>query len=156
MDYLGLFSPLNEPWQWAYFIEVEGLESWEAISDEIFSRNGDRVDDITQSTTRFYGRTNYNPKPRGQHPLRLMNVELDVWEGVNVGVNEYYDIHDKIFDGKDDVWYMGQYSPANENYHWAYFYWFDSWELLNEMSIASFRTTGHPEMLKTICTRNYR
>ncbi len=155
-DFLGLFNPLNESWQWAFFVEVEGLEDWETISDEISTRSVERVDDFTAHITRFYSRIDHNPKPRNQRPLRLINVELDVWDGINVGIKEYHDAHVRTFEGQKDVWYMGQYSPANEDYTWAHFYWFDSWKRANEMSIASFRSISRPERLRILCTRNYR
>ena len=137
-------------------MEVEDLEDWETISDEISNRNFERVDDFTAHITRFYNTMNYNPKPKNQRPLRLINVELDVWEGINVGIKEYHDAHVRTFEGQKDVWYMGQYSPANEDYTWAHFYWFDSWERMKEMSIASYRSISRPERLRILCTRNYR
>ena len=155
VELLGLFQPLSEGWNWAYIIETDDLEKWEDVKDEVSRRYFDKRENITQSITRIYTALAYNPRPKNLGNLKYLWVELDLWEGINVGIKEYFDAHVQVFEGKEGVWFMGQYVPWNDEYNWVHFYWFKSVTHMIDMSIDSHRATGRPDRITLILTRLY-
>jgi hypothetical protein len=158
VELIGLFRPRTEPWNWAYFIAVnppDTMGTWQKVSDEIDRRNYALRDSISQSFMRWYSENYFNPRPENLEQLKFLQIELDVWEGINVGVKEYFDAHVKVFEGQEGVWYQGQYRVWNEPYNWANFYWYRDWSRMLAMSDASWRVTGQPDRIPILIIRNY-
>jgi hypothetical protein len=152
---LGLFKPLNEPWQWAHLFEADSMDEWQSVIDEVDKIHFKKREQIVQNNLRVYSRREYNPRPKNLNNMRFVNVELDVWEGVNVGIKEYHDAHVDMFKGLKGVWYMGQYSPANEPFNWAHLYWYDTHQSWREAIDICYRSMGRPERIKTLIGRTY-
>jgi hypothetical protein len=155
VELLGLFKPLNEPWNWAYFIKVNNPETKHIVSDEIDRRYRAKRDNITQSFYRFYSPTYYNPKPENAGDLKYLQVELEKWEGINVGIREYHDAHVIAFERQEGAWYQGVYPAWTDHYNWAYFYWFRDLKRMSELSEIVWRATGQPARASLINIRNY-
>lgn len=158
VELIGLFRPRNELWNWAYFIEVQPpntMGTWQNISDEIERRYHAKRNDVSQSIMRWYSNNFYNNKPENLGELKYLQIELDVWEGIDIGVREYFDAHVKVFDGQEGVWYQGAYRVWNDPFNWANFYWFRDWGRALAMSNASWRATGQPYILPIINVRSY-
>jgi len=152
---LGLCKPHSEAWNWAIFIETNSMESWHNLLDQFDSKLGKKCESITQNFFRVYQRFEYNPPPKTIHKMRFLNLELDVWEGIDVGIKEYFNAHVKMFDGLENIWFMGQYVPVNENYNWAHFYWYDTQRNFSEASEICYRAMGRPNRIKILVARTY-
>ncbi len=151
----GLLKPLNEPWQWAHLIEADTMETWQNIIDVIDGRCLHERENIVQNNLRIYSRREYNPKPKNLNKMRFLNVELDVWEGLDVGIREYFDAHVDMFKGLNGIWFMGQYAVWNDPFNWAHFYWYDTQKNWREASELCFRAMGRPERIRTFLGRTY-
>lgn len=152
---LGLFKPLNEPWQWAHLIEVDTMETWQNIIDEIDGRYLHERENIVQNNLRIYSRREYNPKPKNLNKMRFLTVELDVWEGLDVGIKEYFDAHVDMFKALNGIWFMGQYTVWNDPFNWAHFYWYDTQKNWREAEEICFRAMGRPERIRSLIARTY-
>jgi len=152
---LGLFKPISEPWNWAYFFEADNMGSWQTVIDEIEEKNFHNRGNITQNITRLYTRQAYNPKPKNLGPMRFLNVELDVWEGINVGIKEYFDAHVNMYQDVEGIWFMGQYAVWNEPYNWAHFYWYDNHKNWKHAMDLCFGAMGRPDRITTLLGRTY-
>jgi hypothetical protein len=155
VELFGLFRPRTEPWNWAYFIGVDLGDTWQQVSDEVDRRYHTKQDNITQSINRWYSYNYVNPKPNNFDQLKYFQIELDVWEGINVGVKEYFDVHTKIFEGQEGVWYQGQYHVWNDPFNWAQFYWFRDRVRMRALSDACWRATGQLTRTPIIVIRHY-
>lgn len=155
VDLIGLFMPLSEPWNWAYFIKVDSAETKQNIFDEISSRYFTKRENITQSFARCYTNNFYNPKPEAQEPLKFMQIELDIVDGIDPGLKQHHDARCRVFEGQEGVWYQGQYRVWSEPYNWAYFFWYRSWARMHVMSDASWRAVGQPINVPIINARSY-
>jgi hypothetical protein len=155
VNLLGLFKPLNESWNWAQFFEADDMDCWQNVIDEVEKRYHDNRENIIRDKFRFYSQRNYNPKHKNLGPMRFLNIELDVWEGINIGIKEYFDAHVKIFEEIDGVWIMGQYSIWNEHFNWAHLYWYDTHQHWDHACDVCWRSMGRPERVKELVGRTY-
>jgi hypothetical protein len=112
-------------------------------------------ENITQNFFRAYQRFEYNPPPKNLNKMKFLQIELDIWEGIDIGIKEYYNAHVKMFEKLKTIWFMGQYAPINENYHWAHFYWYDTPKNFSEASEICFRAMGRPTRITMMVIRTY-
>jgi hypothetical protein len=158
VNLLGLFQPQTESWNWTYFIEVttpNTMNTWQKVVDEVNHRNKANRENITNNSVRWYHEIYTNPKPAQTDELKYLQIELNIWDDINIGIKDYHNAHITAFKGQKDVWYQGNYRVWNEPYHSANFYWFKDWIRMREMSDISWRLTGQPERVKMINIRNY-
>lgn len=126
VELFGIFRPLNEKWNWTYIIRTDDLAKWRQIDDEINEKYHKSRENITQTMTRIYTARAETPKPKNLGVMNYFLEEMEVWEGVDVGLDEWYDMEVKVFDKKEGIWFMGQYGPWNCAYNWTHFMMFDT------------------------------
>ena len=152
IELYGLFRPLIDDWQWTFFSGVDSLDKWEELIEGLEGQNGQ----ITKSSNRIFLLNSFNPKPRNIEDLNYLEIELSIWDGINIGVKNYYDSLVRVFNNKEGAWYMGLYQPANEEFNWANFFWYKSLNYLSFMDIESYKVTGRPENMKLGLERLYK
>jgi hypothetical protein len=145
VELFGLFKPLNEPWNWAYFLRVDTPEAMHNIGEEIDRRYETKRDNISQSFYRFFTPYYDCPKSEKLDQLKYLQIEFELWEGINVGIKEYHNSHVMAFEGQEGAWYQGVYRPWTDHYNWAYFYWFRDIKCMSTMSDTVWRASGQPE-----------
>jgi hypothetical protein len=155
LNFIGLFRPLNEPWNWAHFIGTDERDLYKSVTNEIDRKYKAKRDDITQSFVRHYSRSYDNPTCENIEQLSLLQIELDVWQGIDVGIKEYHDAHVQVFENQKGAIYQGQYRVWNDPFNWAHFYWFRDWKRALEMSDLSWRATSQPQRVSLLNTRSY-
>ncbi|MBD3206209.1 hypothetical protein GF319_07680 [Candidatus Bathyarchaeota archaeon] len=144
-ELLGLYIPLTENWHWTYLLNVDELETWQKVEETIEKKYLVFRDQITQKINRVYVERIRTPKPKNNNPMKYLEIELSVWDGIDKGIQRYFNSISEIFRENENCWLLGQYAPASERYNWAHFFMYKSMRDLTEMDIISGRAVGRPE-----------
>lgn len=144
-ELLGLYIPLTEEWHWAYLLDVDELETWQKVDEEVEKNYQAKRDQITQKINRVYVERIRNQDPKHSKPMKYLEIELSVWDGIDKGIQQYFDLISDVFHEKENSWLIGQFAPASERYNWAHFFMYESMRDLTEMDIISGRAVGRPD-----------
>ena len=158
IEFLGLYKPLNEGWNWAYFLKTDNLDKWRKLDNEINKLYADMNDNVTSTMTRiFEGSDQFKqpPIPKNRDSLNYFVEEVQLWAGVDLGVREYYSEQCELFEGVEGAWLFGLYVPWSEGLNWAFVYMFDSLSRYFDLQIEWLRRYGRPENLISSAMRIY-
>ena len=125
VELFGIYRPLNESWNWAYIIRTDDFVKWKQIDDEINGKYRGKRENITQTMTRIYTANAETPQPENMGVMKYFLEEMEVWDGWDIGLIDWYNLEVKVFDKKEGIWFMGLYQPWNSAYHWTHFMMFD-------------------------------
>ena len=120
------------------------MEKWNIVAEESEKNYQDR-ENITQIQNRIYVERASNPLKEKLSNLKILELELILWDGINLGSHEYFQSLSKVFNDIEGVWFMGQYGPANDPYNWAHCFMYDSISRMTEMDVETFKSVGRPK-----------
>lgn len=152
VELLGIYRPLNENWNWAYIIRIDDLYTWRQIDNEINERYFEIRENITHSMARIYEARGETPKPENIDAMNYFLEEMEMWEGIDVGLEEWYNMEVKVFDKAEGIWFMGQYAPFNEGYNWTHFMMFDTMKRLRPLQMMCYNAYGRQE--RVLCSES--
>ena len=127
-ELIGLYKPLNEPWNWTSFMKVDTLEKWRIVEKEAHSLYPDVDDNVSQSMSRFYWGLDTGrqlPHIRNSESLKYLVMDLCLCN-VDLGIQEYYAQRCEQFTGLEGAGLLGLYRPLSESWNWALIKLFDS------------------------------
>jgi hypothetical protein len=159
VDFLGLFSPTNEAWNWVYLFKTESMGKHREISRETEELFGGRPEGFSSTLWRMYEK--YDPLNLDQKPSKsewkpFVFAVLFQNNGVHDDFKEKDEIVTDLFEGRAGVEYLGLYAPRNEGWHGAYFFMADSWQVGDELEAQIVELCrAHPEKFVKIITREY-
>jgi len=145
VEFFGIYKPLNEAWNWAYIIRVDGLSKWRQIDEEVYEKHRESRSNITQTMTRIYEARAETPKPEATEAMKYFLEEGEMWEGIDVGLEEFYDMEVRVFENKEGIWFMGQYAPYNEGWNWAHLMMFDTMQRFRSLMMMCYDAYGRPD-----------
>ncbi len=128
VELIGLYRPLNEPWNWAHFIKVGRLEKWGVVDCEVRRLYTDFNRCVSSSMSRFYWGidTGRQPPPiRDPRSLRYLVMDLSMCY-ISQGILEYYAQRCEQFAGLEGAGLLGLYQPLSESWNGALIKLFDS------------------------------
>ncbi len=157
IEFLGLYRPLNEGWNWAYFLKTDNLVKWRELDNEI-AKYVDIYDNITSTMTRIYlGSDQFKqpPTPKKMDSPNYIIEDIQLWAGVDVGLREYYSEACELFEGVEGARLFGLYVPWSEGSNWTFVYMYDSLSRHIDRSIEWSRRYGRPENLISSVVRMF-
>jgi len=158
IEFLGLYRPLNEGWNWAHFLKTDNLDKWRELDKEINKKYVDVNYNVTNTMTRVYeGSDQFEqpPVPKKKDSLNYIVLDVQLWAGVDVGLREYYSEQCGLFEGVEGAWLYGLYVPWSEGLNWAFVYMFDSLSGYNDRANEWLKRYGRPENLVSSAIRMY-
>jgi hypothetical protein len=135
VETFGLYKPLTEDWHWSYLLYLDDLEKWNKVDEESETKFEYGRDNIIQRQNRIFVEKVSNPLNKKLESLEVLELELILWNEINIGSYEYFESISKVLKDKDGVWFLGQYGPANEPYNWTHFFMYDSLNRITEVDI---------------------
>jgi hypothetical protein len=157
VEFLGLYRPLNEGWNWVYFLKTDSLDKWRELDNEI-AKYVDVYDNVTSTMTRIYlGSDQFKqpPTPKKMGSPNYIVEDIQLWAGVDVGLREYYSEACELFDGVEGAWLFGLYVPWSEGSNWTFVYMYDSLSRHIDRAMEWSRRYGRPENLISSVIRIY-
>jgi hypothetical protein len=148
VELFGIFRPLNESWNWAYIIRTDDFVKWKQIDDEINVKYRGKRGNITQTMTRIYTAKAETSQPENMGVMKYFLEEMEVWDGWDIGLIDWYNLEVKVFDKKEGIWFMGLYQPWNSTYHWTHFMMFD--EIHRQIPIARMCNDAYGRQERTL------
>jgi hypothetical protein len=142
-EFIGLYRPLNDAWNWTHFMKVDTLEKWREIDREIHRLYPDIDDDVSYSMSRFYWGmdTGRQPPPiRDPDSMKYLVMDLNMSKEANLGIMEYYAQRCEQFAGLVGAGLLGLYSPMTESWNAAIIKLFDSLTRYMEVGIEYKKT----------------
>jgi hypothetical protein len=136
-EFIGLYKPLNESWNWASFMKVDMLEKWRIVEKEAHKLYADIDNNVSQSMSRFYwgwDAVKQPPPIRDPGSLKYLVMDLNICKEV-LGIQEYYAQRCEQFTGLDGTGILGLYLPVSENWNYALIKLFDSLSRFVEVGI---------------------
>jgi hypothetical protein len=158
VELLGLYRPLNDGWNWAYFLKLNDIDEWRSLDKEINEKYVDVDDNITKILTRVYVMPEDlkdPPIPKRKQFYNYISEEMMVWDGINVGFNDYYSAVYEILEDVDSIRFLGTYMPWSEYYNYTFFHMFDALSNLRDLDARIFRDHGRPENMTSHVIRLY-
>jgi len=158
IEFLGLYRPLNEGWNWAHFLKTDDLDKWRELDKEINKKNVDMNDNVTSTMTRMYEGSDQFKQPPIPNKMDSPNYiveDTQLWEGVDIGVREYYSEQCKLFEGVEGAWLYGLFVPWSEGSNWTFIYIYDSLSKHIDRSVEWSKRYGRPENLISSVIRLY-
>jgi hypothetical protein len=135
VETLGLYKPLTKDWHWSYLLYLDDLEKWNKVDEESETIFEYGRDNIIQRQNRIFVEKASNPLNKKLESLEILELELILWNDINIGSYEYFESISKVLNNKDGVWFLGQYGPANEPYNWTHCFMYDSLNRMTEVDI---------------------
>ena len=152
-ELIGLYKPLNEPWNWTSFMKVDTLEKWRIVEKEAHSLYPDVDDNVSQSMSRFYWGLDTGrqlPHIRNSESLKYLVMDLCLCN-VDLGIQEYYAQRCEQFTGLEGAGLLGLYKPLSETWNWALIKLFDSLSRFLEVGTEYTKTYRRiPEITSAI------
>jgi len=152
-ELIGLFKPLNEPWNWTHFMKVDTPEKWRQLDREIRRLYPAIDDDVSYSISRIYWglETGRHPPPiRDPASMKYLVMDLGICNEVKV-VQEYYNLRCDQFEGLEGAGILGFYAPLTDIWSWAMIKLFDSMSRFLETGMEYTKTHGRrPEIIISI------
>jgi hypothetical protein len=142
-EFIGLYKPLNDPWNWTHFIKVDSLEKWRIVDKETHRLYPDLDNNVFYSMSSLYqwcdtGRR--APPIRDPESLKYLVMELTTYKEVDLGLLEYYNQRCEQFEGLEGAGLLGLYQPVSEFWNWALIKLFDSMSRYMDVRIEYQRT----------------
>ena len=142
-EFIGLYKPLNDPWNWTHFMKVDTLEKWRTVDREVHRLFPDVDNNVFYSMSRVYWGLDDGrqlPLIRDPRSLKYMVLEFCLCKEVNLGIQEYYAQRCEQFTGLEGAGLLGLYSPLSESWNWALIKLFDSMGRYLDAGIEYYRT----------------
>jgi hypothetical protein len=153
-EFIGLYKPLNDPWNWTHFIKVDSLEKWRIVDKETHRLYPDLDNNVFYSMSRVYwGLDSGRQAPPIKDPgsLKYLVMDLCLCKEVDLGIQEYYNQRCEQFEGLEGAGLLGLYSPLSESWNWALIKMFDSMSRYLDAGIEYHRTYRRiPEITSSI------
>jgi hypothetical protein len=153
VEFIGLYKPLNDPWNWTHFIKVDSLEKWRTVDREIYRLYPDVDNNVFYSMSRVYwGLDSGRQAPPIKDPgsLKYLVMELCLCN-VDLGMQEYYAQRCEQFTGLEGAGLLGLYFPLSEIWNWALIKLFDSLSRFIEVGTEYNKTYRNiPEITNNI------
>jgi hypothetical protein len=153
-EFIGLYKPLNDPWNWTHFIKVDSLEKWRMVDKETHRLYPDLDNNLFYSTSRLYQRWDTErraPPIKDPESLKYLVMELSICKEVDLGLLEYYNQRCEQFEGLEGAGLLGLYQPMSEFWNWALIKLFDSMSRYMNVRIEYQRTYRRiPELTNSI------
>lgn len=147
VDFLGLFIPMNEYWNWSYFFKTESIGKYADIRRTTEMRYGGRPESFSSSLWRFYEKynlSNLEEKPRkSDWKQKYMFAILFQSKGITIDLKDKHEMVTDLFKEKEKVELLGLYTPRNEAFDWTYFFRAESWEVAAELESEILKIFGH-------------
>ncbi|MCX6654295.1 MAG: hypothetical protein NTY03_04140 [Candidatus Bathyarchaeota archaeon] len=159
VEFLGLYRPLNDGWNWAYFIKTDNIDKWSELDNEINKLYVDVNDNVTKILTRIYEGSDQLRKPpisKKRDPFNYICEEMMVWSEIDVGLNDYYSTVCEILEEVENIRFLGLYIPWSENYNYTFFHMLDAPSHLVDLENMILRQHGRPENLTVYIIRLYK
>jgi hypothetical protein len=140
-EFIGLYKPLNDPWNWTHFIKVDSLEKWRIVDKETHRLYPDLDNNVFYSMSSLYQDTGRRAPPiRDPESLKYLVMELTTYKEVDLGLLEYYNQRCEQFEGLEGAGLLGLYQPVSEFWNWALIKLFDSMSRYMDVRIEYQRT----------------
>ena len=153
-EFIGLYKPLNDPWNWTHFIKVDSLEKWRIVDKETHRLYPDLDNNVFYSMSSLYqgwDRGRRAPPIRDPESLKYLVMELSTCKEVDLGILEYYNQRCEQFEGLEGAGLLGLYQPVSEFWNWALIKLFDSMSRYMDVRIEYQRTYRRiPELTSSI------
>jgi hypothetical protein len=158
VEFIGLFRPKTEPWNWAIFHRVKDLKAMVKLDQDISEVYGGWNRDITNSITRVYSRLD-SPKESitisELEGLDLLVHENYVCEGINLGINEIADVESGICREIEGIVYLGMYAPWSLLVNWSPIFLTDSISKYVKYDAEFSRSYARPASVTLTCVWLY-
>ncbi len=150
-ELIGLYRPLNEPWNWAHFMKVESLEIWRDVDEELHRLLPNIDDNVFYSMSRTYAGWDRGKPAKDLGCLRYLVLDLCRCKDVTLGIQEYYNQNCDYFEDLEGSHLFGLYVPWTENWNWVVVKMFDSLRRY-KLSVLDFvrRYKRIPEIMNTV------
>ncbi len=158
IELLGFYKPLNDGWNWAYFLKLRDIDTWRALDKEINEQYFDVNDNVTKILTRVYVMPEdlkNPPIPKRNKLYNYISEEMMVWDGIDIGINDYYSAVYEILGDVYSIRFLGMYMPWSEKYNYTFFHMFDALSHLVDLDARIFRDHGRPENMTSHVIRLY-
>jgi hypothetical protein len=153
-EFIGLFKPLNDAWNWTHFIKVDTFEKWRTVDRETHRLYPDLDNNVFYSMSRVYWAFDTGrqlPPIRDLGSMKYLVMTLCLCKEVNLGIQEYYAQRCEQFTGLEGAGLLGLYSPLSESWNWALIKLFDSMSRYLDAGIEYNRTYKRiPEITSSI------
>ena len=116
MKLIGLFEPLNEPWNWTHFIEVNDLEQWRSVAKGTHRLYTDFDYNVTYSMSRISGSDQARQPPPIKDPDSLKYLVMDIGQAFGVTMLEYYRQKCEQFEALEGVGLLGIFLRARTRF----------------------------------------
>ena len=154
VDFIGLYKPLTDPWNWAHFIKVDSLEKWRIVDKETHKLHPDLDNNVFYSMSRLYEGWDGGkraPPIRDPKSLKCLVMERSMFKEANLGVLEYYNQRCEQFEGLEGAGLLGLYQPVSEGWNWTLIKLFDSMSRYQEVQMEYKRTYRRmPELTSSL------
>ncbi len=142
-EFIGLYKPLNDAWNWTHFMKVDSLEKWREIDREIHRLYPDVDNNIFYSISRTYiwlegGRQ--APPITNIGSMKYLVVDFNTCKEFDLGIHEYYNQVCEQFENLKGAGLLGLYIPWTENWNWALIKLFDSLGRFLDCTTEFYRT----------------
>ena len=158
VEFLGLYRPLNEGWNWAYFLKTDNLDKWRELDKEINRLYTDINYNVTSTVTRIYegsDQLKQPPIPKNRDNLNYLFIDFNIFTGIITGLQEYYSEQCELFEGVEDEWFLGLYSPWTDEWNWAFLYMIDSLGRFYDLNHEFYKSHPRPESITLSIQRIY-
>ena len=160
VDFLGLFIPMNEHWNWTYIFRTNSLGKFREFRVVLEDLYGGRPESFTTSLWRFYEKKydffNLEKMARKRDGDQHLFTILFQSKSNDIDLTEKHKVISNLFKEKEDVDLLGLYTPKNEVLDWAYFFIANSWEAAAELESEILKILNHPSgSIVTSITRMY-
>jgi hypothetical protein len=127
-EFIGLYKPLNDPWNWSSFLKVDTLEKWRKIDKEVQRLYPDIEDNVSYSMSRFYWGLDAGRRPPPiRDPASMKYLVTEFCQcNVNLRMQEYYAQRCEQFTDLEGAGLLGIYLPITEHWNWILIKLFDS------------------------------
>jgi len=129
VEFIGLFKPLSEPWNWTRFMRLDSLEKWRIVDKEVNRLYPDADNNVSSSMSRLYWWVDTDikaPPIRDPESLKYLVMDLSMSREANLGIMEYYAQRCEQFAGLEGAGLLGLYLPLTESWNAALIKLFDS------------------------------
>ncbi|TFH16877.1 hypothetical protein E4H04_05910 [Candidatus Bathyarchaeota archaeon] len=145
VETFGLYRPLTEDWHWSYLLYLDNLEKWNRVNEESEKNFVNGRDNIIRNQNRIFVEKSSNPLNNKLESLKILELELILWNDINIGSYEYFESISSVLKDKEGVWFLGQYGPANEPYNWTHCFMYDSLSRITEVDIEVGASAPRPK-----------
>ncbi len=152
LEFLGFYRPLNEGWNWAYFIKSNDIDVWRDFNNEINREYLDTEDNVTKISSSVYqapDQLRAPPIPKKKVSFNYLFEDKMVWQGISIGINDYYSAMCDALEEIDDMRLLGLYMPWNDVYNYSLFHTFNYFNQLINLMRTVFLEHGRPENMRS-------